>query len=941
MSHPAIPFASLIAGLPFAACVCEAPGGVVLGYSPRAATLWGRQPDPGDPAVRFCGSLRLFRCDGTPLAHSEGPMAAVLRGGRACEEDLVIERPDATRVTVRVEVVPLHDAARCLVGALSIFHGGRQIDEDLSIREALYRAIMEDQPEFVCRFGPDGALTFANDAYCRYFGLHRGEVIGKARVPGVHPGDLASLQGGIGALDPTHRVATIERRVFRADGALRWTQWTNWALYDEESRFLGLQATGRDITERRRAEDDAARLAAIVASADDAIVGKTLDGTITAWNHAASTLFGYEVADVIGQPVTIIIPPDRLAEEREILRRVARGDAIERLETERLTRDRRRLPVSLTISPIKDARGQIIGASTIARDITARRRAEQALKASVQALEVLYRLVDQIARAVGRADVCEAALDAVVAMSGTPRASVLVFDEHGVMRFVAWRGLSERYRAAVDGHSPWSPDTADPVPLLIEDVRSDAGLGPLVDVILAEGIGALGFIPLVYQGRLRGKFMVYYDGPHHFSAEELRLTATIAQHVAFGLARVDSEAAIAALLNRERAARQEADRTRAEAERANLAKDEFLAMLAHELRNPLGVIVNALAVIRGNRDLPAESAKAGRIIQGQARHLARLLDELLDVARMTSGRIELERQSLDLRGVVESVIAAQRHRLEEKHPHLIVTQCEAPVAVVGDSVRLQQVLGNLLDNASKYTPAGGSIWVTLERVGGEVVLRVRDNGTGIAPDDLEAIFELFAQANPSLARTEGGMGIGLTLVKRVVELHGGSVRAFSPGLHCGAEVVVRLPVAAAATAAAAPVPARAEVSPRRLLVVEDHDDSREMLATALALYGHHVLQAATGRQGIDMAVQHAPDVVLIDIGLPDVDGYEVGRALRETIGSSVRLVALTGYGQPNDRAQSTRAGFDAHLVKPIDPPRLAEIIERLAPKMISDPAGDP
>jgi PAS domain S-box-containing protein len=915
--------------LPAAVYVCEAPGGTIVLYNRRAAELWGRQPALRDPAERFCGSHRLYHRDGRLLPHDETPMAEVLRGGEPRRDEVVIERPDGSFVTARVSVTPLRDAQHRTVGAINVFDDVTdriRAEAALRLSERRYRAMVDDHPDLVCRFLADGTLTFVNAAYSRFFGFRREDMLGRSYVPILHPDDAERVGALVAASSPANPVVSIENRVVRADGAVRWTEWTNRALYDDENRLLEFQATGRDVTERKQNDEAAARLAALVASADDAIVSKTLDGVIVSWNRAAERMFGYSGAEALGRPITLITPADRLEEERAILDRVRRGETVVSMETERLRQDGRLVPISLTVSPITDPGGRLIGASSIARDITERRRGEAELKRHLHTLEALYRLAAAVGRARGVDEVCESAVNAVTAV-GADRASVLVLDG-GVMRFRAWRGLSPRYRAAVDGHSPWTPDAREPAPILVGDALVDPGLEPLRDLLAAEGIRALGFVPIVHQGRLLGKFMVYYDAPHAFTDEELRVAATIAHHVGFGLARAQSDGHIAALLERERAARQEADAARAQAEAANRAKDEFLAMLAHELRNPLSVMVNALAAL--DRAAPAPEAERARaVMRRQHEHLARLLDELLDVARITSGRIELEREPVDLRSVVELAADALRLRVQAKRQELRLRLGPRPVTVLGDALRLQQVVGNLLDNASKYTAAGGSIAVTLEVGGDEARLRVRDSGAGIAPQHLESIFELFTQANPNLARTEGGLGVGLTVVKRVVELHGGSIRAHSDGPGRGSEFVVRLPV----TADAPRPPAEAAEAPpgpgRRILVIEDHEDGRDMLVLTLRSAGHDVLEAATGHDGVELAVAHAPDVALVDIGLPDLDGYEVGRRIREKLGSRLSLIALTGYGQPSDRARSQRAGFDAHLVKPVAASALAQALARL------------
>jgi CheY-like chemotaxis protein/nitrogen-specific signal transduction histidine kinase len=363
------------------------------------------------------------------------------------------------------------------------------------------------------------------------------------------------------------------------------------------------------------------------------------------------------------------------------------------------------------------------------------------------------------------------------------------------------------------------------------------------------------------------------------------------------------------------------------AQAANQAKDEFLAMLAHELRNPLGVIVNAVVLFEDGGDLPPRYERARRVIKRQAQHLARMIDDLLDVARIAGGHVRLDRECVDLRSIAEQSLESARHHIERKRQRVVLSLADRAVAVIGDAVRLQQIVGNLLSNASKYTQPGGSIWIAVAPEDEEAVLKVRDNGVGIPTDRLESIFELFAQVNPTLARTEGGLGIGLTVVKRLVELHGGRVKAASEGAGRGAEFVVRLPLAREALPSERR-PVETVVAPQHVLVIEDNDDGREMLGGLLRIAGHEVREARTGAEGIEMALDRAPTVVLIDIGLPDVDGYEVGRRLRQRLGSRVRLVALTGYGQPRDRARSAAAGFDEHVVKPVDPSKLAQILQR-------------
>ena len=532
-------------------------------------------------------------------------------------------------------------------------------------------------------------------------------------------------------------------------------------------------------------------------------------------------------------------------------------------------------------------------------------------------LHALYRIADLVAHVRHPADIYEPAVDAMIAATQADRASILLFDDDGVMRFKAWRSLSDRYRKAVDGHSPWTVETENPAPIWIPNVSTDESLGPLRETVLAEGIHALAFIPLGHRGRLLGKFMVYYNAPRDFSDLDFKVAKMVAHYVGFGLDRVRAEAAIEELLERERTARREA-------ESANHAKDDYLATLSHELRNPLNALVNAVDVLEqtGSRDpIPA---KARAVLRRQTVHLARLLDDLLDAAKVGRGHLEIRPELTDLRQIARQAVDHLSHRFTGKSQTLSVSSPDQPVAVKGDPARLEQVIGNLLDNASKYTPDGGSIWLTLEADAEEAVLTVKDTGGGIPADRLHVIFDPFTQVNPTLARSKGGLGVGLSLVKRIVEMHGGAVEVHSEEGR-GAEFTVRVPLVAEVPAPVTTADAPA-VGDQRIVLIEDNDDGREAVAMALRALGGHVEAANSGKAGIELALRGKPDLVLIDIGLPDLAGYEVARVLRLRLGERVRLVALTGYGQLEDRKRSQEAGFDAHLVKPIGPEDLLRLI---------------
>ena len=356
---------------------------------------------------------------------------------------------------------------------------------------------------------------------------------------------------------------------------------------------------------------------------------------------------------------------------------------------------------------------------------------------------------------------------------------------------------------------------------------------------------------------------------------------------------------------------------------ANRAKDEFLATLSHELRNPLGAIANAVAALdRVEAGGGEPTARLRQIIQRQTQHLARLVDDLLDVARATAGKIVLARQAVDLREVANACVRSL-HESGRTRDHQVTLRADS-VIVNADPTRLAQIVTNMVDNALKFTPRGGSVDVHVLREQKDAVLRVTDSGIGIAADMLPRIFDLFTQAEQTMDRSPGGLGIGLTLSRRLVEMHGGTIAAASEGPGRGAQFTVTLPIELAGAPPSSAAPERADRR-RRILIVEDNDDARESLRVLLESLGHHVIEASTGAEGLARILDDEPEVVMIDLGLPGMDGYELARRLRAA-GSTITLIAVTGYGQAEDRRRSTEAGFDAHVVKPVSTTVLSSLI---------------
>lgn len=693
-------------------------------------------------------------------------------------------------------------------------------------------------------------------------------------------------------------------------------------IRDEAGNIRGVVLVFRDVTERRRAEDARSRLAAIVESSDDAIVSKSLDAVITSWNAGAERLYGYTAAEVIGKPIVLLVPPDLPDELPSIMNRLHLGERIENLETVRVRKDGRRVDVALTVSPVKNAVGQIMGASTIARDITERRRAERSLRFLADASAALASLVDY-----------GSTLQKVASLAVPHFADwcgVDMPDPEGSLRRVAVahvdpakvelaRELDRRYPPDPEApQGPWHvfrtgrPELHTEIgdELLKRGARDEEHLRIIRELGLKSYMG----VPLQTRGRTLGVLtFVSAESGRRYDSADLAVAEDLAHRAAVAIenARLYSQL-------------READRL----------KDEFLAMLAHELRNPLAPVRNALHVMKQPAASPAIVGQVRDMAERQVLHMGRLLDDLLDVSRVSRGRIELRKEVTDAVPIVERTVEAMRPLIEERRHTLSVSVPPEPLWLEGDPHRLEQVLTNLLTNAAKYTDPGGQIWLTTAREGPEIVIRVRDTGVGITPEMLAHIFELFVQAERRLDRSQGGLGIGLTLVHRLVELHGGTVEASSPGLGGGSEFVVRLPALSEKNDSEAPI-SNGESPPqrlptRRVLVVDDNRDAADSLGLSLRLAGQEVRVAHSGPEALRLIHEFLPDIVFLDIGMPGMDGYEVARRIRAYPQfRDLLLVAVTGWGQQEDRLRSREAGFDHHLIKPVEPQSVHPLLDRL------------
>ena len=456
--------------------------------------------------------------------------------------------------------------------------------------------------------------------------------------------------------------------------------------------------------------------------------------------------------------------------------------------------------------------------------------------------------------------------------------------------------------------------------VIIEDVEADEEYRPLLGMARKAGYRALVSTPLIGpDGTPFGMLSAHFAEVHRPSEQQLRLLDLYVRHACDFIRRCKTEQA---LRLREESLR-EGDRR----------KDEFLALLAHELRNPLAPVRYALATIRKPGLTREQQVRANEIIERQVVHMSHLLDDLLDVSRITRGAIELKTETIELKPVIKAAIDAARPVIDSRRHGLTVTLPDRAVWLDADGVRLTQVFSNLLINAAKYTNASGHIGVRASINRDEVVVVVSDDGIGISAELMPRLFTLFTQGHSALDRSEGGLGVGLALVRGLVTLHGGQVEAHSAGPNQGSEFVVRLPVCAAAQASKVLHPAQqpaAETPGLHVLIVDDNEDVVESCKTLLELSGHRVRTAFTGQQALELAAATRPDVILLDIGLPDMNGYEVAQRIRATEwGRSTTLIAITGWGQEADRERALRAGFNHHLTKPIATDCLESLLHAL------------
>jgi len=627
----------------------------------------------------------------------------------------------------------------------------------------------------------------------------------------------------------------------------------------------GVVLTCVDVSALRTAAQNARHLLAVLEDSNDAVIVHDLDGRITGWNRGAERLYGWNAEEARGAGLFAMVPDEAIGPTRAMIERVRNEGRAGPEDIARRIRSGGLLKVSVTGSALRDEHGTVTGVLSTERDLTERLRTESEVQ--------FRRLIDRIP-ALLRVDDAEGrtqfANQACADFVGREREALL---GRGWLEFIHPEDRG-RFLAVHGG--------------------ADRGAGRReTDLRLRRGDGSYPW--------MRSISVPCFDSAERYVGD-VTLTLDIDE-------RRSAERALVA---------------------ADRRKDEYLAMLAHELRNPLAPIRNAVTIISRLGQAEPQTAWAARVIERQTETLAKLLDDLLDVARIARGKVQLDRMPVELSVLVERAVEVARPLIEARRHTLTVAVPAQALFVDGDLIRLTQVLANLLNNAAKYTDEGGTIRLSLTHQDGLGVIAVEDDGVGIDAETLHHVFDLFAQADTTLDRARGGLGLGLTLVRQLVALHDGRVEARSDGLGRGSRFTVFLPLIAAPAPLRAidlPEPVRTATGARRVLVVDDNVDAAESLALVLRAAGHVVWTAFSGETALDVAARVRPDVAILDIGLPGRSGYQVALALRsrqET--AACTIVALTGYGQPEDLERALRSGFDRHFVKPVDPDVILAVI---------------
>jgi PAS domain S-box-containing protein len=740
-----------------------------------------------------------------------------------------------------------------------------------------------------------GTIVSWNRAAERIFGYSEVEAIGQSMLlivpPERHKQEEAVLRRVRGGESVNH----YETVYARNNGQCIDVSLTISPIVTPAGQTIGTSTIARDITEARRLERDARHFAAIVDSSDDAIVSKDLDGTIVSWNPAAERLFGYTADEIIGQSIRVIIPPDRQSEEDHVLGAVRRGESVDHFETVRVRKDGSRVPISLTVSPIRSASGAIIGASKIVRDLSRTQSAQR------DALRL--------------ASIVDSSDDAIVSK-----------DLHGIV--TSWNAAAERMFGFAE-----SEMVGQSIRRIIPDDRQQEE-----DEVLSR--------------IRRGERVEHYETIRQRKDGTLvPVSLTVSPILSHDGTVVGASKIARDISERERAAL-ERERLLTIARDASQLKDEFLATLSHELRTPLNAIVGYVRMMQSDLLTGEKRARAMDTVARNVTSLTQIVEDVLDVSRIISGKLRLDVQPVDLPAVVQNAVETVRPAADAKGLRLVAIADPRAAPVSGDPERLQQILWNILSNAVKFTERGGRVEVRLERVNSHVELTISDTGVGIPAEFLPHVFDRFRQADSGISRSRGGLGLGLAISRHLVELQGGRIYAASDGPGTGATFRIELPLRSANVAPPAgkrehPQTSQAEhhiavpqLEGIRILAVDDDHDALALVREILEATGATVATADSAQNALDLLDSMTPDVLVADLGLPQMSGFELIDRVRRSERPAIRAipaVALTAYARSEDRTKALRSGFQLHLAKPVDPGELMAAMATLAKR--ASPTG--
>jgi PAS domain S-box-containing protein len=801
--------------------------------------------------------------------------------------------------------------------------------------------VVESSDDAIVSKDLTGTIISWNKAAERLFGYTADEAIGRSIRMLIPPALQSEEDDVLASIRSGKAITNYETIRQRKDGTEVQISLTVSPIYDDAGAVIGASKIARDISGRKQAETAVHRLAAVVMSSDDAIITKTLDGVITSWNPSAERMFGYTAAEALGQSIRMLIPADRQAEEDLVISRIRAGQALSHYDTVRMRKDGTTLHISLTVSPLVDQRGRIIGASKIARDITEQVRLTQAADEHARDTQRLAEFGATLAATLDR--------DAIV-QTVTDTGTRLTRAEFGAFFFnVRDVETGNAYMLYSVSGAPKEAFARFPHPRVTEMFAPTfRGEGPvrLDDVTKDERFGRNapfygmppGHLPVRsylavpvrgLQGDVLGGLFFGHSQPGMFTGQHERLAVGVATWASISL---------------------QNSRLYDEAHEANRMKDEFLAVLSHELRTPLNAIVGYSRLLRGGILSGDKALRGLETLERNATSLTQIVEDVLDVSRIVAGKIRLDVQSVALPLLIDNAVATVQPAADAKGVRVqaILDPNVGPVS--GDPDRLQQVVWNLLANAVKFTPKGGRVQVRLERVNSHVEIIVSDTGAGIAPDFLPYVFERFRQGDAGTTRRTGGLGLGLAIVRHIVEMHGGTVHAASAGVDAGSTFRVQLPTMIVQperlptprehprTERLHPLKQLGDLAGIRVMAVDDEPDALVLLRVVLEAAGADVTTVSSPQELLALVASVKPHALVVDLGMPGMDGFEVIARIRESADPAVRdtpAAALTAFARSEDRTKALRSGFEMHLSKPIDPGELVASVATLVRRVRS------